>query len=340
MCAGLYRSRVVLAALAVSVLLASLSISSVSAAPLRGDVLSLAVPGLVSVGQRAELYGYLSDRSSRRPIRGGTVTFYYEAKGARSWTAITTEQTNGNGYFQAIFTIPSAVYFAVYFRGNSDHLATWSAAELIGVRSVLPPDGTSYWNPADDCHYHVANGTLYGDYCVAYQTDSSGNAIKTIYNVYAYDDRVASHVGALQYQLNTAYPDWIVWRVPSDPEFQTVLWASVPRNNINAEPEIEIYFNGHWVWTTVSKLQQLVAALQALLAAEQQQGITPAPTDIVTVGGASETPPQLTDLVNGVDKLGGNAQLGQEFSSVYSIGISEPFTPGPCGEVGYYCYPD
>jgi len=41
-----------------------------------------------------------------------------------------------------------------------------------------------------------------------------------------------------------------------------------------------------------------------------------------------------------MDKLGGNAQLGQEFSSVYSIGISEPFTPGPCGEVGYYCYPD
>jgi hypothetical protein len=45
-------------------------------------------------------------------------------------------------------------------------------------------------------------------------------AIKTIYNVYAYDNRTASHVGALQYQLNTAYPDSIVWRVPSDPEFR------------------------------------------------------------------------------------------------------------------------
>jgi len=24
---------------------------------------------------------------------------------------------------------------------------------------------------------------------------------------------------------------------------------------------------------------------------------------------------------------------------VYSLGISEPFTPGICGEVGYVCYP-
>jgi hypothetical protein len=91
-------------------------------------------------------------------------------------------------------------------------------------------------------------------------------------------------------------------------------------------------------WTTVSELEQLVADLQALLALEQQ-GTTPAPTDIVTIGGASETPQALTDLANGVDTLGGSTELEQAFSNVYSLGISEPFTPGICGEVGYVCYP-
>jgi hypothetical protein len=204
--------------------------------------------------------------------------------------------------------------------------------------STIPADGTNYW-ASNGCHYYVANRTWYADYCVAYQTDSAGRAITTVINVYAYNSSAPSHVGPLLYQLSTGSPEWIVWRVPSDPEFETVLWTAVPRNNIYAEPKIEIYFEGHLEWTSVAELQQLIATLQTLLALEQQQGITPAPTNLVTVGGASETSQALTDLANGVDRLGGNAQLGQAASNVFSLGISEPFTPGVCGEYGYYCYP-
>jgi hypothetical protein len=45
------------------------------------------------------------------------------------------------------------------------------------------------------------------------------------------------------------------------------------------------------------------------------------------------------DFWNGIDRLGGNAQLGAAISNIYSRGISEPFTPGVCGEYGGYCYP-
>jgi hypothetical protein len=326
-------------ALVTGVLLVSLlpAASAPGAARVR-DVLGLTAPGQVSVGAAALLSGRLTDISSR-PLYGGNITFYYEHPGAHSWTALSSVRTDSRGYYHASFNIPAAIYFAARYAGNGRYTGAWSNTRLIEVVKAIPADGTNYW-ASDGCHYYVANRTWYGDICAAYQTDAAGNAIKTIYNIYAYDNRVPSHIGVLKYQLNTAFPGSLVWRVPSDPEYQTVLWSSVPRNNVNAEPQIEIYFQGGWIWTTISKLQQLVATLQAQLAAEQQQGTTAAPTDLVTVSGASETPKALTDLANGVDTLGGNVQLGQALSNVYSLSLSSGVTLGVCGETTtLYCSP-
>jgi hypothetical protein len=337
-----------------------LPVASASAKTAKRDVLSMIAPPELVAGQAAVLHGRLTDRASHRPIGRAAVTVYYKRPGIRSWTALKRGRTNRHGYYTATITVPSTGYLAAHFAGNGAHVAKWSRSALIAMHasapaaavpvsaaptptksapaSTIPADGTNYW-ASNGCHYYVANRTWYADYCVAYQTDSAGRAITTVINVYAYNSSAPSHVGPLLYQLSTGSPEWIVWRVPSDPEFETVLWTAVPRNNIYAEPKIEIYFEGHLEWTSVAELQQLIATLQTLLALEQQQGITPAPTNLVTVGGASETSQALTDLANGVDRLGGNAQLGQAASNVFSLGISEPFTPGVCGEYGYYCYP-
>jgi hypothetical protein len=157
------------------------------------------------------------------------------------------------------------------------------------------------------------------------------NPIPAIWNVYAFNPNVPSHVGQIMYQLNTSSPAWIEWRVPTDPEYQTVLWSAVPRNNPTAEPQIYIDFQGTWQWTTLSQLQELAQKLQELLALEQQKGITSAPTTLVTIGGASETPQALTDLVNGVDRLGGSEELAEAFSNVHNFDLTDPLpqaTPG------------
>ncbi len=347
------RSPQVWVILAATVLVSSLLPALASAARAKRDVLSLTAPAEVSSGQSAVLRGRLIDRSSHRPIRRVELTFYGKKPGATSWTALRTGRTDGNGYYKATVSISAAAYVAVHFHGGRGHAATWSKSKLIAVRSTprppstpppripptgappaetIPPDGTTKWG-SEGCHYTVANRIWHGDYCVAYQTDSSGKAITAVYNVYAFDNSRANNVGPILFQLDTAFPEWIVWRVPSDPEFQTVLWAAVPTSNIYAEPLLEIYLAGEWQWTTKARLEQLIIELEELLAAEGQPYI-------VTISGVSPATTQaLTDLANGVDTLGGSTELEQAFSNVYSLGISEPFTPGVCGEVGYVCYP-
>ena len=60
----------------------------------------------------------------------------------------------------------------------------------------------------------------------------------------------------------------------------------------------------------------------------------------MSIAGSSDSYQALTDLVNGVDTLGGNVQLGETFSNIYSIGVSDPVTLGVCGEgVDWTCIP-
>lgn len=215
-----------------------------------------------------------------------------------------------------------------------------AAAPAPAEAHTIPPDGTNEWR-SDGCHYYVVNQSWHGDYCAAYQADSAGNPIKNIINIYRFDNRDQGNVGPLLYQFETASPEWLIWRVPSDPEYQTVLWSAVPINNVTAEPKIEILFDGHWEWTTVSQLKELVTLWERYVAVEQQQGIVPTTTDIVTIDGASETPQAFTDLVNNVDTLGGNAELGQLGINLYSAGVSDPVDWGICGEdLDYECSPD
>lgn len=119
-----------------------------------------------------------------------------------------------------------------------------------------------------------------------------------------------------------------------EPRLARGLLRRVPQNNLNAELEFYVDFQGRWQWVTKSGLIALIQRLEAILAA-QGGGTLPASSNIITVSGSSESPWSFTDLANGIDRLGGNAELGQAFSDIYKL---DPLILGPCGEYGHRCY--
>lgn len=296
--------------------------------------LGLAAPSQIAPDQGSIMSGRLINRSNRHVIVGARIRFYFAPPGAKSWKFLGTALTNGQGVYRTTINVPATAAFTTYFAGSRRFRSARSPTRWVD----MPADGSMAWNAHYNCHYTVGGGVWRGDFCAAYQTNTSGAVVRNIVNIYAYDPHSAMRAGALQYQLNTAFPGWMVWRVPSDPEFQTVLWAAVPQNNPTAEPKLWVDFQGKWQWITKSGLIALIQQLEAIVAA-QGGGTPPASSNIVTVAGSPEGPWAFTDLANGVDKLGGNAQLGQAFSNIYSLATMDPVTLGVCGEYDWTCYP-
>lgn len=285
--------------------------------------LRLAAPTRIPPDRTSVLSGRLIDRSTGHAIADARVRFYYWRPGQGSWKALGTARTNWRGSYRQAFDVPSTVAFTTRFAGSRRFRSAWSPTRWVR----MPANGTEAWNTHYHCRYTVVSGRWYGDYCVADQTQS-------VINIYDYNSRSAMRAGALRYQLRTNFPNFIVWRDPNDTEFRTVAWAAVPRSNPTAEPQLWVDFEGRWQWITKSGLIALIQRLEAIIAA-QGGGTLPASSNLVTVGGASEGPWAFTDLANGIDRLSGNAQLAQTFSSIYTI---DPLTLGRCGEYGYRCY--
>ncbi len=275
------------------------------------------------------MYGRLINPSTGRAIRGALITFYYLRPGGSSWTPLQSVLTNASGYYSDTFNVSVTTAFATHFAGSRSFGSVWSPERWI----EMPRNGTTLWNSHYSCHYTVAGGLWHGDYCAAYDRNSVGEVLRTVVNVYAFNPRSVTRIGALAFQLNTANSSWIEWRIPSNPVFRAARWAAVPRNDPTAEPEFYIYLNGGWAWWTKSQLIQYINTLEQII---QKESSTPPSSSIISADG---TVPALTDLANGVDSLGGNAEIGQVMSNIYSLGVSAPLTLGDCGEAVWLCYP-
>jgi hypothetical protein len=270
--------------------------------------------------------------ASGRPIHNGAVTISYAYPGERSWKPITEFKTNSVGSYFHRYVIPGTVYFRAHFSGGGGFTPVTTGAIKVVTSNAVPADGTEYVDPKTGCAYVVENGTWVGKICILQQVDSSGKRIENMYNLYEFNAASSNHVGNYLMEEYSGDPKYIEYRIPNNALFETVAWAAVLRTDPSGSFIYEVPVGGKWTWVSQAELDRLLSAQVA--AAAGQQAPPPA-IETVNVSGDQT----FQDFWNGIDRLGGNAQLGAAITNIYSRGVSEPFTPGICGEYGGYCYP-
>ena len=272
---------------------------------------------------------------SGKPIRNGKVLIEY-AYPNEGPTPITEFTTSTTGTFAHGYKVPTTVFFRAYFTGGGSFTPFLTKWLKVTTTKGVPADGTEYIDPHTGCAWVVENGAWVGKICESQQVDSSGNPIEDMYDLYEFNAASSNHVGNYMAELYTGDPTFNEYRIPNNVVFETVQWAAVPKNNPTAEPVWEVALGGQWAWVSTAQMKQLLGAQQAAAAG---QAAAPPASDTITIPNDWNTT-LFGDFFNGIDHLGGNVQLGETFSKLYSLGISEPFTPGVCGEVNYTCWAD
>jgi hypothetical protein len=306
--------------------------SSASAAGANDTLLVRSANGSVAAGTEDVIGGKLLT-SSGRPIRNGRVLIEYAYPGEH-FKAVTEIKTSSIGSYYHLYTLPSTVYFRARFVGGGGFTPLTTSYVKVNVTRAVPADGSEYIDPKTGCAYIAEDGAWVGKYCETQQVDSSGRRIADMYNLYEFDAASSDHVGNYMMEEYTGDPQFLEYRIPDSIVFQTVSWAAFPKADPGTEPLWDTPVGGTWTWLTTAQLRELMNAQAAAAAGAQ---VAPPAVDTVEISG-SYTAAMYQDFVNGIDNLGGNAALGAAASSVYSLGLSEPFTAGPCGEVNYECW--